>query len=56
MALSSAANVEAVSMWGLAKLQGNRIIEFEEKPAQPKTFSRLINAGIYLVEPEILGL
>ena len=50
MALSS---VETVSMWGLAKLQGNRIVEFEEKPKNPKTFSRLINAGIYLMEPEI---
>jgi NDP-sugar pyrophosphorylase family protein len=50
MALTS---TEAVNMWGLAKLQGNRIVEFEEKPKNPKTFSRLINAGIYLMEPEI---
>ncbi len=52
MALSS---VEAVSMWGVAKLQGNRIISFEEKPQSPKTFSKLINAGIYMVEPEIFN-
>lgn len=52
MALSS---VEAVSMWGLAKLQGNRIVEFEEKPSNPKTSSRLINAGIYLMQPEIFN-
>ncbi len=50
MTLTSA---EAVNMWGLARLQGNRIVEFEEKPANPKTFSRLINAGVYIMEPEI---
>lgn len=53
MALTS---TESVDMWGLARLQGNRIVEFEEKPKNPKTFSRLINAGIYLMEPEIFGL
>ena len=53
MALSSLASTEAVDMWGLARLQGNKIVEFEEKPKNPKTFSRLVNAGIYLVEPEM---
>lgn len=52
MALSSS---ETVSMWGLSRLQGNRIVEFEEKPKSPKTFSHLINAGIYLMEPEIFS-
>lgn len=46
-------STEAVDMWGLARLQGNRVVEFEEKPKNPKTFSRLINAGVYLMEPEI---
>lgn len=53
MALTS---TETVNMWGLARLQGNRVVEFEEKPKNPKTFSRLINAGIYLMEPEIFKL
>jgi len=53
MALTS---TESVDMWGLARLQGNRIVEFEEKPKNPKTFSKLINAGIYLIEPEIFKL
>jgi NDP-sugar pyrophosphorylase family protein len=52
MALSS---VDTVEQWGLAKLQGNRIVAFEEKPANPKTFSKLINAGIYLMETEIFN-
>lgn len=47
------ASTDAVEQWGLAKLQGNRIVDFEEKPASPKTFSRMVNAGIYLMEPEI---
>ena len=52
MALTS---TEAVDMWGLAKLQGNRVVEFEEKPKNPKTFSRLINAGVYMIETEIFN-
>jgi NDP-sugar pyrophosphorylase family protein len=47
MALTS---TESVSMWGLAKLQGNRVVEFEEKPKNPKTYSRLVNAGIYVMQ------
>ncbi|MEK7161084.1 MAG: sugar phosphate nucleotidyltransferase [Patescibacteria group bacterium] len=50
MALTS---TESVDMWGLARLQWNKIVEFEEKPKNPKTFSRLVNAGLYLLEPEI---
>lgn len=52
MALTS---TEAVDEWGLAKLQGNKIVEFEEKPKNPKTFSRLINAGIYMVEHDFFN-
>lgn len=50
MALTS---VEKVSMWGLAKLAGNKVIAFEEKPKSPKTFSHLVNAGVYAMEPSI---
>ena len=50
MALTS---TESAELWGLAKMQGSKIVDFEEKPQNPKTFSRLVNAGIYLVEPEI---
>lgn len=53
MALTS---TESVDMWGLARLQGNRVVQFEEKPQNPKTFSKLINAGVYMVEPEIFSL
>ncbi len=50
MALTS---TDSAGLWGLAKMQGSRVVEFEEKPKNPKTFSRLINAGIYLMEPDI---
>lgn len=53
MALTTA---DAVEQWGLARLQGSRIVSFEEKPNAPKTSSKLINAGIYLMEPEIFNL
>lgn len=46
-------STESAGLWGLAKLQGSRVVEFEEKPKSPKTFSRLINAGIYIMGPEI---
>lgn len=50
MALTS---VESPKMWGVARLNGSRIISFEEKPKNLQTFSHLINAGIYVMEPEI---
>ncbi len=53
IATMALAPVERVSMWGVTRVVGNRIIEFEEKPKTPKTHSHLINAGIYAMEPEI---
>ena len=50
MALTS---VEHVSMWGVARLIGSRIVAFEEKPKNPKTHSHLVNAGAYVMEPSI---
>jgi len=44
---------ESVDLWGLAKLNGSKIVSFEEKPKNPKTFSRLINAGVYCLNQEI---
>lgn len=37
--------------YGVAKLKGTKIIDFSEKPENPET--SLINAGIYIVEPEL---
>ena len=38
--------------YGVVKMKGNRITEFEEKPE--KFGSHLVSAGIFLVEPEVL--
>lgn len=46
------ASVEKPSMWGVAVIEGNRIKDFVEKP-QTKTRSHLINAGIYVLSPEV---
>ena len=53
VATMALAPVERVSMWGVTKVMGNKIVEFEEKPDAPKTHSHLVNAGIYVMEPSI---
>ncbi len=47
--------VEDPSSYGVARLQGNRILEFVEKPKREKAPSNLINAGLYIMEPEVTG-
>jgi len=41
---------------GVVKLKGNRIIEFSEKPKGEKGGRKLINAGAYILSPEIFKL
>jgi len=48
VALTTAKNPES---YGVARLQGNRILEFIEKPKEPP--SNLINSGLYILEPEV---
>lgn len=50
MALASA---EKASMWGIARLVGSRVAEFEEKPKTASIRSHLVNAGLYVMEPSI---
>lgn len=52
IATMALASVEKTSMWGVASIQGNRIIDFVEKP-KLRTKSHLINAGIYVLSPEV---
>ena len=40
------------SNYGVARMQGQRIVEFLEKPENPP--SNLISAGLYILEPEVL--
>ncbi len=46
--------VEDPSAYGVAKLQGNKILEFIEKPKKEDAPSNLINSGLYILEPEVL--
>lgn len=49
--------VEDPCQFGIVGLDKNgRIERFKEKPAQDEVFSNLINAGIYILEPEIVDL
>ncbi|MBI2558297.1 NTP transferase domain-containing protein [Candidatus Woesearchaeota archaeon] len=46
--------VDDPSHYGVARLDGSRIIEFVEKPPHPP--SNLINAGFYILEPEVIDM
>jgi len=42
--------------FGIARLDDDgRILEFKEKPRPEEVFSNLVNAGVYVVEKEIMG-
>lgn len=41
------------SLFGSIRMKGNRIVRFTEKPSQNDDENYLINAGIYLMEPEV---
>jgi NDP-sugar pyrophosphorylase family protein len=47
--------VENPTSYGVAKLKGRKIRGFEEKPQPGQEPSRLINAGTYILEPEIFN-
>jgi len=48
--------VEDPSHYGVAKLDGSRIVEFVEKPKKEDAPSNLINAGFYILEPEVIDM
>ncbi len=52
MALTS---VEDPSLYGSVRLRGADIVEFSEKPKVNHNVSRLVNAGIYVMKPEIFN-
>jgi len=47
---------EDVENWGIAKLDGNKIVYFIEKPTRENAPSNLNNAGLYVIEPEALNI
>ena len=48
--------VEDVRHWGIAKLDGDKIVDFIEKPTREEAPSNLNNAGLYVIEPEALNI
>ncbi len=46
--------VDEPSRFGVAKLEGDKILEFIEKPEKGKEPSKFINAGVYLLEPKVI--
>ncbi|MEK6951623.1 MAG: nucleotidyltransferase family protein [Nanoarchaeota archaeon] len=46
--------VEDPSLYGVAKLENKKILEFVEKPKKEEAPSNLINSGFYILEPEII--
>lgn len=47
---------EDVENFGVAKLEGNKIITFVEKPRREEAPSNLINAGAFIVNPKALEI
>ena len=48
--------VDDPSHYGVARLDGSRIVEFVEKPKKEEAPSNLINAGFYILEPEVIDM
>src|SRR3989338_6137244 len=48
--------VDDPSQYGVARLDGSRILEFVEKPKRDEAPSNLINSGFYIIEPEVIEM
>lgn len=48
--------VEDPSAYGVARMEGDKILEFVEKPKREDAPSNFINAGFYMMEPEVLEM
>lgn len=48
--------VEDVTKFGIARLEGEKILEFIEKPSVEEAPSNLNNAGLYVMEPDALDI
>jgi NDP-sugar pyrophosphorylase family protein len=53
VATDALTTVKDPSHFGVAHLQGDKILEFIEKPSKEKAPSNLINAGYYVLSPRI---
>jgi NDP-sugar pyrophosphorylase family protein len=48
--------VENPSEYGVAVMNGNKVMTFIEKPSKQNAPSKLISAGLYILEPEVLKI
>lgn len=48
--------IDDPSHYGVARLDGSRIVEFVEKPKKEEAPSNLINAGFYILEPDVIDM
>ena len=48
--------VDDPSAYGVARMAGDQIQEFVEKPKREEAPSNLINAGFYMMEPAVIDL
>ncbi|MBI2573143.1 nucleotidyltransferase family protein [Candidatus Woesearchaeota archaeon] len=48
--------VEDVTQYGIAKLEGERLVQFIEKPKREEAPTNLNNAGAYIIEPSVLSI
>jgi NDP-sugar pyrophosphorylase family protein len=48
--------VEDPSNYGVAVMNGNKVMTFIEKPSKQNAPSKLISAGLYILEPEVLKI
>jgi NDP-sugar pyrophosphorylase family protein len=48
--------IDDPTSYGVAVLEGNKIIKFIEKPSKEEAPSKLINTGLYILEPSVIDL
>ncbi len=56
MVTAALTTVKDPSAYGVAKLEGNKILEFVEKPKKEEAPSNLINSGLSIWEPEVIDM
>jgi mannose-1-phosphate guanylyltransferase len=48
--------VEDTTQYGIVEMNGKRIARFVEKPRREDAPSDLANAGLYMIEPEVMAM
>lgn len=56
MATIALTQMEDPSKYGVARIKGDRIFEFVEKPKKDDAPSNLISSGFYIIEPDVIKM